>query len=130
MSDYARLSLSLEVSENSDYSAPYLKPSIPSFASTHDEVEWRLVEATTTGATVELGMYTTIHYLIVVNDDSAIDVCAVFTNVGGHVTTAAATAHDIGAGKFIVLTDVSPSADLVLDSESGTPRCHVGILGT
>jgi hypothetical protein len=130
LANYARLSLSLEVSESSDYSNPLLKPYIPALELTPDEYEWRVVEATTTGATVELGMYTTITTLIVYNADSAIDVCAVFTNVGGHVATAASTAHDIAPGRFVVLTDVAAASDLVLDSESGTPRCYVGVLGT
>lgn len=37
MSEYARVSLSLEVSANSDYSAPYVKPAIPSYALTPTE---------------------------------------------------------------------------------------------
>lgn len=131
MSDYARIRLSLEVSENSDYSDPTVKPTIPAFTLTPDEYEWRMVEGHTTAVTVELGMYTTISYLIVVNDSSTVDVCATFTNVGGHVGTAASTSHDIGAGKFAVFTDVSPSSDLTLDSESSTThRCYIGILGT
>lgn len=132
MSDYARISLSLEVSETSDYSAPYLKPYIPALTLTPDEVEWRMVEATTAGTTVELGMYTTITALIVVLDDTTDDVCATFTNVGGHVGTAAATSHDISAAglRLLVLTDVSAGSDLVLDSQANTPRCWVGVLGT
>lgn len=131
MSDYVRLNLSLEASEQSDYSAPYLKPRIPAFEFTADEIEWRMVEAHTTAVTVEMGSYTTIYYLIVVNDSSTVDVCATFTNVGGHAGTVAATSHDIAAGRFAVFTDVNPANNVTLDSESSTShRVYVGVIGT
>lgn len=132
MTDYVRLSLGLEVSESSDYSSPYIRPpQILEELSGDLEVEWRMIEAHTTAVTVELGTYTTIHYLIIWNGSSTVDVCATFTNVGGHVTTAAATSHDVGAGKFCVLTDVNPANDVTLDSESSTThRVWVGIIGT
>lgn len=134
MSDYARIGLSLEVSENSDYSDPFIRPTIPAFTLTPDECEWRVVEATTSGATVELGMYTTIYGIALILDSttSGEDVCAIYTNVGGHVGTAASTSVDLQVSglKCALLPDVSPSADLVLDSQSGTPRVYVGIFGT
>lgn len=134
MTDYARIGFSLEISENSDYSTPYIHPYIPAFTLTPDEVEWRVVEATTAGTTVELGMYTTIHGVILWLDSTTAgeDVCATYTNVGGHVATAAATSIDLQAGllRLAVLPDVNPANDLVLDSQTGTPRVYVGIMGT
>lgn len=131
MSDYGKLTLSIEVSENSDYSDPYLRPKLPSFTFSPDEAEWKLIEGHTTAVTVELGTYTTIYYLVVINDSDTVDVCATFTNAGGHVATAASTSHDIPAGRFAVFTDVNPANDITLDSESSTAhRCYVGIFGT
>lgn len=122
----------MEASESSDYSAPYLHPPITSYTVSGDlECEWRLVEAHTTAVTVELGTYTTIHSLIVWNPHATVDVCATFTNVGGHVATAASTSHDIGPGKLAIFTDVNPANDVTLDSESSTThRVWVGIIGT
>lgn len=132
MTDYVRLSLGIEASESSDYSSPTVRPpSILDELSGDLEFEWRMVEAHTTAVTVELGTYTTIHYLVVYNPSTGVDVCATFTNVGGHVATAASTSHDIGAGKFAVFTDVNPANDVTLDSESSTThRVWVGVIGT
>jgi len=137
MTDYVRLSLGLEASESSDYSNPYLKPPITAYTVSGDlEAEWRKIEAHQTpvaGGTafVELGNYTTIHSLIIFNPNTTVDVCAVFTNLGGHVGTAAATSHDIGPGKTAIFTDVDPSANLTLDSQSSdTHSVWVGVIGT
>lgn len=131
MSDYARLILSLEVSESSDYSDPYLKPRIPAFTLTPDEVEWKMIEAHTTAVTVDLSAYTTINYLIVINDSSTVDVAVTYTTATNHVAAGAAVRHDVLAGRFNVYTDVDPAAaNLTLDSESSTThRCYVGIIG-
>ena len=131
MSDYGKLQVALVVSENSDYSDPYIQPKIPAMTFTPDEAEWRMVEAHTTAVTVELGSYTTIDRVFIYNDHATIDVCATFTNIGGHVGTAASTSHDIGAGKLAIFTDVNPANDLTLDSESSTAhRVYVGVVGT
>ena len=132
MTDYVRLSVGLEVSESSDYSAPALRPPAIAYTVSGDlEYEWRMIEAHTTAVAVEAGTYTTIHSAIVYNPSTTVDVCATFTNVGGHVATAASTSHDIGAGKVAIFTDVNPANDITLDSESSTThRVWVGIIGT
>jgi hypothetical protein len=138
MTDYARIGVSYTVSESSDYSSPAINPPITAYAISGDlEYEWRLVEAHTTAVAVEAGTYTTIHSVIVWNPPTASsgsanpDVCATFTNVGGHVGTAASTSHDIGPGKIAIFTDVNPANDVTLDSESSTThRVWVGVLGT
>jgi hypothetical protein len=132
VTDYVRLSLGLEWSEASDYSSPLLRPpAIVDELSGDLEVMQYLIEAHTTAVTVELGAWTTIHYVIVDNRSSTVDVCATFTNVGGHVATAAATSHDVAAGRFAVLTDVNPANDITFDSESSTThRTIVYVIGT
>lgn len=130
MTDYARINLDLVVSENSDYSDPYLHPKIASFTATPAEVQWFLVQAHTSPVTVTLSTWTSIQYLFLVNDD-AIDVAYTYTTATNHVAAGAAVRHDLKASSFNVVTDVDPATALTLDSESSTShRVYIGIIGT
>ena len=130
MTDYAKINLDLIVSENSDYSNPYLHPKIAAFTATPAEVQWFLVQAHTTAVSVQLSTWTSIEYLILVND-AAVDVAYTYTTATNHVAAGASVRHDLKASRFNVVTDVDPSVALTLDSESSTThRVYIGVVGT
>lgn len=130
MTDYAKISLDVQVSENSDYSDPYLHPKIANFTATPAEATWFLVQAHTTAVSVQLSTWTSIEYMFLIND-AAVDVAYTYTTATNHVAAGAAVRHDLKASSFNVVTDVDPTVALTLDSESSTShRVYIGIIGT
>lgn len=132
MTDYVKVSVGLTVSESSDYSSPHVGPiALLDELSGDLEVLPFFIEAHTTAVSVDLSMFTTIHYVILDNRNSAVDVVAQFTTAGGHVGSGAATNHDIAAGRLAVFTDVTAASDIAFDSESSTTHRVWGwVIGT
>ena len=128
MADYSKLNVSVTYSENSDYSAPKLKTRLDPFestSSTHYEVQYR--EVGTSAETLELGGFTTIEYLVVKNKDATNYVTATFDSAGNSTVD---NILRVAAGKILVLTDVTPGSDLILQANTAACDCEVVIVGT
>ncbi len=78
MADYGRMRGGIAVSENSDYSAPYLETRPAYYTFTPDEAEKWVIEAATTGATANLGNFASVVACEIWNKDTAIDVWVEF----------------------------------------------------
>lgn len=128
MADFAKLALSLTYSENSDYSQPRLKPPIDPWESTtvtHYEVQYRNIGTST--ETLELGGFTTIECLIVKNKDTTNYVTATFDSAGNGSTDNVLRIHK---GFPLVVSDVTPGSDLILQANTAACDVEVIILGT
>jgi hypothetical protein len=128
LADYAKLALALTYSENSDYSSPKLKTSLDNWTSTtatHYEVQYR--EIGTSSETIELGGFTTIECLVLKNKDSTNYVTATFDSAGN---SSVDNILRVGAGKILVLTDVTPGSDLLLQANTAACDVEIIIVGT
>lgn len=100
MSDYARFSLNVDVSERDDYAKPYIDYTFLD-SLTPDETLFQKVEADTTGTTVSISQFATVTSLIVENLDSANSVEVSWReNIGSQTSTNWAFA-DVAAGDTI-----------------------------
>ena len=124
--DYAKLEVKGVYSKVSDYSSPRTKFRPAAYTLTPDEYMHFEVNCDDNGETFDLSMFSGgITLLIVKNNDTAI-------NVTVRVSTTATSAVQIivPPGGIFVIPDVLASADLRMDSASGTPECEVFVVGT
>lgn len=89
--------------------------------------EVRIVTAATGGTTIELGMYTTVTNIIVVNLDATNYVEATFRTSGGGGNNQVLRAV---AGMPIMTGLVTVANDLVLTANTAAVKCAVLITGT
>lgn len=125
MSDFARVRVGFEVSEASDYSAPYEDFSITD-AITPDEVSNQTkVECDTGGTTVDITNFASIDYLVVYNRDATNFVTLLYDSAGS-----TANSVKITAGKFAVIPDVSRATDLTLTANTAAVICQIVMCGS
>jgi hypothetical protein len=129
MADFAKVSLGFVYSENSDYSNPRLKPLIAPYESTTATQYESQLRAVGFAApeTVELGGFTTIECLVLKNCDATNYVTATFDSAGN---SSVDNILRVGPGKILVLTDVTPGSDLVLQANTAAVDCEIFIFGT
>ena len=100
MADNAKLSVSVIVSESTDYSEPYLSPKLADYTSTPDEGYYWRIQADTGGTTIDTGMFASIDYMVIKNLDTTNFVTAQFDTAGN-----ANTDVIVAAGKFTTHSD-------------------------
>lgn len=125
MSDYAKASLTVTYSENSDYSDYEFRTNWDAYTLSPDEGEVRSIEADTGGTTLELGTYASITLLAVKNTSSTNYVDAAWTDAASNTNT-----QRIPAGGLLVVSSVLPSADLGLTANSAAVICKVCLVGS
>jgi hypothetical protein len=128
MTNYGRLQLAIEFGLVSDYSdAAHIRGS-KTFSGTGVEV-YR-VNAAVAGKTLELGLFTSIAQVIILNHDTSLAVTATFTAASTVSKCVLAAADAVTSPSICVQGAIDPTADLVLTSSSGSPACTVVIFGT
>lgn len=130
MATYGRTTVTSLFSTNSDFSPPN-KPETYSFDVTSPTkiLQQRLVIVAATGTqTIDLGLFTTISYMLVQNESTSGGyVSALFDTAG----TAGGAALRTRIGDWSKYTDVAGgSDDVVFTAETGTCYVNVTIVGT
>jgi hypothetical protein len=131
MADYAKLSIGLTYSENSDYSNPRLKPLIAAFESTTaTHYAALLMTVGTSAETVALDNWTTIESVIVKNNDTTNYVTVTASDTAATGTTD--VAQRVAKGRILVLPDVTggSSKTLTLQANTAACDCEIFIFGT
>ncbi len=126
MSDYAKLSLAFTFSEQSDYSDPEYESNLDPYEVEAEGYTVRKLEITTSAETIQLDEFASIYQLIVKNEDATNYVTATHDSAGNGVTD---NIHRIGAGKFLVLPDVTPGSDLILQANGASCKVKIIIIG-
>lgn len=130
MSDYSTLQVSLLYSENADYTSPQYVLNLAAYEDTPTEFTRQRVSAATGGSVVELGSYSTVRTIIVKNLDNTNYVTATWNNLAASAQSQRIGAGTLaGQGKILVITDVSPAADLTLTANTAAVICDVSIIG-
>ena len=132
MTDYARLRLSLEVSDASDYS----RPRISGFEVTAVPDEYRVGEvievATTPGQTYTLSHLASLTDLIIKNLDTTNYVTVTWRSVAN--TAGSPSSVDnicrLAAGKMMILNDVTVANNLTLVADTAALLVEISYLGT
>jgi hypothetical protein len=88
------------------------------------------VNAAVAGKTLELGLFTSIAQVIILNHDTSLAVTATFTAASTVSKCVLAAADAVTSPSICVQGAIDPTADLVLTSSSGSPACTVVIFGT
>lgn len=129
MTNYGRLQLAIEFGLVSDYSdAAHIRGS-KTFSGTGVEV-YRVNAASGGGKTLELGLFTSISQVVILNHDTSLAVTASFTAASTASKCVLAAADAVTSPSVCVQGAIDPTADLVLTSSSGSPSCTVVIFGT
>ena len=123
MAKYAKIRTTWVVSDNSDYSD----------ATTYeledtDAPTIRLRQTLPTavgGVTVTTDTLTTVEKLVVQNMDATDDITIGYTSADGGIPAEIL----LPAGRWIVIEDIDPSADLLLTASANTPSAMVDIWG-
>jgi len=125
VTDYARARLTLEVSENSDYSRPYMKEEV-SLVLTPSETRFQKITADDGGVALVTSEFTTINYIVIENTDTANYVDVTWDPVASGTNNVSRVA----LGEHLVITDHTPATNLTLTCDTGlTAVCKVWILG-
>lgn len=128
---YGKLKLDLTYSANADYTPDEL-PDIAALTFTASKhLVLKNLSLSATDLTIDLGMFTTVKYVIVVNTGTTNE-CYVTWN-STDVSGAAVTSqdHNVPTESLIVLPGVTIAADLILDcATSETTTADVYVLGT
>ena len=130
MAEYVKMSFEAIVAENSSYSPVKIRtewsPYAPSASNQVYEVR-RVSAATTPGTTVDLGAYTNVTNIVVLNTDSTNYVDATFRTNGGGSNDQVLRAV---AGDFVKTGGgIGEAADLVLIANTAACVCEVFIAG-
>jgi hypothetical protein len=123
---YARIKLSLVVSENEDFSQPFIvaRPEPGSSALTPLEAIGQRVVATTGGTQIRAEYLGLAEYLVVWNDDYTNFVTVSYTNLQDDPAF-----HTVGPRKFCVLSDVNASGSNNIQISADTADCNVHVYG-
>lgn len=130
MSDYAKLEVLLRVSENSDYSDPYINTGrLAAYTTTPDEASLLKVECVTTGSgsTVRLTEFT---------DDSAVQVAIWNTDTTNFVQatykdlSGTTCVNKIPAGAIVYVPAVDPDTDMLIDADTASVTCYIALAGS
>lgn len=122
MTDYAKVTVSVLYSPNSDYSSPILTESLTATYTPSEYLKLR-VSAPTAGVTVDLVTFTTPTVVVIYNKDA--------TNYVSVAYNSTADAHTVrvAAGEATVLSDVLSANDLVLTANTAAVVCDVIVFG-
>lgn len=126
MADFAKLSVAFAFSEQSDYSDPEYESNLDPYEVEVEGYTVRKLEITTSAETIQLDEFSSIAQLIIKNDDKTNYVTATHDSAGNGATD---NIHRVGAGKFLVLSDVTPGSDLVLQANGAACKVKVIIIG-
>ena len=127
MSDYARLRINVEVSEQSDYGRPYVNTSL-ACALTPDEVFDVKVDCDTGGGTTfTTSMLSSISLVLVENLDTTNYVELTFRSVANGATN---NKVRLAAGDVCVLRDVTAANNLAFVANTAAVKVRLIIMGT
>lgn len=126
MPDFAKLSLSAIFSELADYSDPLYESNLGDYEVEAEGFTARKLEITTSAETIQLDEFASIYQLIIKNHDKTNYVTATHDSAGNGATD---NIHRVGAGKFLVLSDVTPGSDLILQANGAACKVTVIVIG-
>lgn len=127
MSDYARTSIIVEYSENSDFSESLRKAYVNSPSAPVMVAVQRVKALSASNVTVELGTNTTIVAVVVYNRSSTV---ANYCKATVKSTDTASNTQRIPGSDFIKLVDVDPASDLVLRMATVDDYADVYVIAT
>lgn len=125
MTQYSKVSIGVQVSDNSDMSSSTQLNALTYTPSTLSQTARYTVSAATGGTTIDLAAFASVDYVVVKNKDTVNYVTLTFTTNSG----SAANSHRIVAGKVAIEPDVKVSGDLVLTANTSACECEVTIVG-
>jgi hypothetical protein len=131
MSDYAKVTVTVVSSPNSDYSSPDVSKTL-TYTLTPDEVQYTKVEvATSATEIIKAGLYTTIYAIIVKNNNATNYVIAGYTEQDlPAADTPATPTNVIAPGKVNIFTDVDAAVAFTLTADTAACTCEVIVLAT
>jgi len=130
---YARIRALVQASAQSDYEQRSEHQT--AWAADSSAADIRIQDSFTTGAgatTYNLDHLSDVSFLMIENLSTSVIVLLSFTTDCGNVAGATAISDadlEIGPGKFVVLTDIDVSANIILTPDSGTVTCHISYEG-
>lgn len=127
MTDYARATLQLEVSANSDYGDPYIKPPKWVEELTPDEGFFERIDAETGGVTINTSKLNSVTAFAVRNRDATNYVTLVHRSAGGSSTDQTIR---IPAGGMYYTQDLTAATNPTLTANTATVQCEVFYMGT
>lgn len=127
MTDFAKVQLTLEVSANSSFAAPYIaaSPTPGNDDLQPSEAMSQTVRAATTGTTVEITEFGTPSYVVVHNTDATNFVNITYTS---NVSGGNSNLVKVPANRFCVLTDVG--SDLTVTADTSVVACRIYVVGS
>lgn len=131
MASYAKIQASMKTSDVATFSPvvgetpemSYEPASGTYYMSTFE------VSAATGGTTVDLGHYTSVKNIIVLNKDTTNRVDGTFRTTGGSSNNQVLSA-DARGGMFMTGSRITVASDLVLTADTAACKCQVSILGS
>jgi hypothetical protein len=129
----AKVVVSCVVSDNTDYSNPFVRSAMANYTSTPEMAQAMTVLVdTVTAYRIELGQYAAAgpYTVIIKNRDADNGLDVDYTTQTGTATTAAQAQGDfVGPGKFCILTDVDEAQDVLLLANTADILCDVLVFG-
>jgi hypothetical protein len=130
MSDYIKFSIDAVHAKNADYNPVKLQTEIDDYklaAGTYKSNYSTVSAVTSSGTTIDLGIYTTVSNVIVKNTDPTNSVAATFRTSGGSSNDQVLT---IAPGDFIKTGPLTVASDLKLTATGAACECEVFIAAT
>lgn len=126
MTDNLRTSLEITFSEQANFSDPEWTTNWANFDLTPEGAETRKLEIGTGAETIDLGDYSAITQLAVKNEDPTNYVTATFRSVGNGAVD---NILRIQPNSFLVVSDVTPGSDLILQANGAPVLVKIAIAG-
>lgn len=124
---YAKIELSLVVSDYDDFSSPYIdarpKPGSAVLMPTETMVQRQLM-ATTPGTTIEADQLGIASYFVLVNEDTLNFVTFTYTRVATGTNSVR-----VGPGKFAVIPDLDGTTDMTVIADTAACYCRIYGIG-
>lgn len=136
MADYAKLIVRGYYSKASDYSDPVVNLRPAEFELTPDEYVHQEIQADTGGTTIELGAFSTVTSVTIINHDATNFVQAAWTYTT-EASVDTANIQQVPPGGYLMFGStngtnalIKISTDLVLTADTAACECEVFITGT
>lgn len=124
MAHYSKTTVHFKSSDSSDYSDPLTFGYYEKERTTPVETQRFRVTASTSNTTITTSTWTTIHYVLVKNLDSTN-----YVKVTWDSADQASCDQRVLAGDWLKITDVTASANIVIDADTADVVCEVVISG-